>query len=296
MPSLELNAPMVLDYTTLSNFLMCRMKYLWIHIEDLKPKEDSSALFFGHAMHSALASLYRGDGIEKALKVFVKEYSTFAVPDGDKRTMERGLAILTKYYDEKFIHNPFDVIDVEISHVIDIHKGLKYAARMDAVVKRNGKIWVLEEKSTSALGANFFDAFILNHQVDGYVFACLDKYGECSGAIIDAILVAKTKFTFLRDDVTRDADHVETFTAELLDIEKNIRWANANKSYVKNKGACTYYGKCGYRDLCRYKGLKQVRESRYVHSEWDALHGKEIRSDVKEKVAVKKKALITPQD
>jgi len=264
---------MILDYTTLSDFLTCRKKYYWRHQRQLAPIEKPAAPTFGHACHTAWAVYYRGGSVEDALKAFEDEYKDFEVPEGDKRTMELGLKVLKDYF-KRYAHNPFKVIDVEVSHKVEISDALTYAARIDTIIDWGGRIYVMEHKTTSALGARFFDQFKLCHQVDGYVFACEDKYGKCDGVLIDACLVAKTKFNCLRDIVGRDEGHSERFREELQEIARNIEWANKHKSYIQNKGACDYYGQCIYKDLCRY-GEKAIG-SRYQEAIWDAGEGKVV--------------------
>jgi len=271
---------MTLDYTTLSDFLTCRKKYYWRHQRQLAPIEKPAAPTFGHACHTAWAVYYRGGSVEDALKAFEDEYKDFEVPEGDKRTMELGLKVLKDYF-KRYKHNPFKVIDVEISHKIKISDTLTLAVRMDTTIDWDG-IRVMEHKTTSGLGAKFFDQFKLHHQVDCYILGCEDKYGKCEGVCVDAMLVAKTKFNCLRErNITRSFDHADNFKAELLDIEKNIRWANKEKSYPKDKGSCDYYGECIFKNLCYYeesfpKAVDKVIETRYKEAIWDAGEGKVV--------------------
>ena len=263
----------------------------------LVPIEGATSLAFGHSMHEGWASFYKGEGEEATLKAFASGYKDFPVPEGDKRTLKRGLECLEDYT-KRYKHNPFKVIDVEVSHQVKIHPLLTYAARMDLIIEWEGKIYVMEHKTTSKLGSYFFDTFKLNHQVDGYHFACTDKYGECHGTWIDAMLIAKTKFNCLRDIVGRGPKHKEHFIEELLDIEKNMRWAEKEQSYPLDKGSCDYYGACPYKDLCYYrydeKILSRVIETRYTESIWDAAKGKEVKreSGSKEKPGSNKQSSI----
>jgi len=278
--------PLILDYTTLSTFLTCRKKHYWRNVRNLVAVDGAVSLAFGHSTHGGWAVFYKGEGDKATLKAFACEYKDFPVPEGDKRTLKRGMECLEDYT-KRYQHNPFKVINVEVSHQVKIHPLLTYAARMDLIIKWEGRIYVMEHKTASKLGSYFFDAFKLNHQVDGYFFACMDKYGECHGVWIDAMLIAKTKFNCLRDIVGRGPKHKEEFIEELLDIEKNMRWAEKEQSYPLDKGSCDYYGACVYKDLCYYrhdkKILKRVIETRYTESVWDAAKGREVKDESKHK-------------
>ena len=202
------------------------------------------------------------------------------VAEGDKRTLSRGRKILDDYvkrYEAKIV----EVLESEVSHhkVID---SVDYYGRIDKIIRWGGGIYVMEHKTTSKLGFTFCQQFALDHQVDGYDWLCKDKMGECAGVLIDAVLIAKTKFNCMRDIATRTEDDRKEFEAELVDIAANIRWANENHSYPKNKKLCRYYGECPYRDLCLYHGDERIVESRYKKSVWNAAKGKEVIENAKD--------------
>lgn len=267
---------MVLDYTAIATFLTCRQKFYWRHRRNLVPKVVSTALSFGKAWHETMDAYWMGNG--DAEDVFVKAYGGVEVTEGDKRTLERGKAILANYM-ETYKESIFEVIGSETSWCKEVGDIL-YCGRMDKGILWGGRKYVMEHKTTSQLGYSFFNQFALNHQVDGYVWLGKDKYGECNGVVVDAVLVAKTKFNCMRDIVTRTEDDLKRFEKELVGIAKNIEWADDNESWPMNKSMCQYYGECAYRDLCLYHGDEKVIEGRYMESRWDARKGKEVIKNV----------------
>jgi len=267
---------MVLDYTTISDFLTCRKRYYWRHRQNLVQKVVSTALTFGGTWHESMHALWTGKGDAEA--VFIRGYKDVEVAEGDKRTLERGVKVLadyTKRYEGKI----FEVLESEVSHS-KVTDGVTYCGRMDKIIRWEGGIYVMEHKTTSQLGFTFFNQFALNHQIDGYIWLCKDKMGECAGVLIDAVLIAKTKFNAMRDVATRTEDDMKVFELELLDIAANIYYANETGSYPKNKSMCEYYGECPYRDACLYHDDKRIIEGRYRKSVWDAAKGKEVSKDV----------------
>jgi len=264
---------MTLDYTTMSDFLTCRMRWYWRHRRNLTPIQKSLALLFGAALHIGFKVIYtEGDPIE----AFKEAYQPQDVPEGEKRTVEHGVRILEAYL-KQYKTNPFEVIECNGSHVIKISKDIEYAARMDAVIKWQTKqVYVMEHKTTSSLGYHFFDNFVLNHQIEGYIVACQDKYGECEGVLIDAISTAKQpRQRFMRDIATRTIEQQNNFGKEVLDISRNITYAIEHNSYPMNKSMCNYYGACPYKELCLHgEGAMDM----YEVSVWDARKGKEVRS------------------
>ena len=274
---------MILDYTTISDFLVCRRKFYWRHVRNLVPKVKSTALMFGGAWHKAMEAYWtEGD----AIKVFTEEYGEVDVPLGDKRSLERGLKILADYM-KRYPVDSFEILASEGSHGVEFERiipdpqlpeeiSVWYYGKMDKVIRWNGGVYVMEHKTTSQLGYGFFSQFALNHQVDGYIYLCKDKYGECNGVLVDAVLIAKVKMNCMRDVATRTEEDGKEFEVELDCIVQNIRWAIEHESYPMNKSLCQYYGECAYRDLCLYHGDERVIEGRYRESVWDAKEGKEV--------------------
>jgi len=265
--------PIVLDYTTMSDFLTCRMRWYWRHRRNVTPIQRSLALSFGAALHIGFKAFYTGND---AIEAFKADYQPVDIPEGEKRTVEHGSMILEKYA-EQYKTNPFEVIECNGSHLIQLSDDVIYAARMDAIIKWQGeKTYVMEHKTTSSLGYYFFENFALNHQVDGYVRACKDKYGECEGVLIDAISTAKQpRERFMRDIATRTIDQQNNFGKEVRDIADNISYAIDNDSFPMNKSMCNYYGACPYKALCLHgEGAMDM----YEVSVWDAKTGKEIKS------------------
>lgn len=263
---------MVLDYTSISDFLTCRKRFYWRHRRNLVQKVVSTALTCGTAWHKAMDSYWTGKG--DAEDVFVEAYKGVEVAEGDKRTLDRVVKVLADYM-KRYPLGMFEIVASEISHSRSID-GVTYCGRMDKGILWNGAKYVMEHKTTSQLGFSFFQQFAINHQVDGYIWLGKDKFGECAGVLIDAVLIAKTKFNCMRDIATRTEEDLKAFEAELVDIAANIRYADDNHSFPSNKSMCQYYGECPYRDLCLYHGDERVIESRYKVSKWDASKGKEV--------------------
>jgi len=254
-------------------------------------------LDFGAAMHLGFKAFYTGGD---AVKAFKEAYQPVDIPEKERRTVEHGVLILQKYM-EQYRTNPFEVIECNGSHLMKISNDVTYAARMDAVVRYliTSKLYVMEHKTTSRLSYNFFRDFELNVQIDGYIPACRDKFGECEGSLIDAIstkqevmtdtdveawlakgrnrLLKKQKTSsFRRDFATRTIEQQNNFGKEVLDIVRNMTFAIENSSYPKNTQACNHYGPCPYQALCLH-GDAALGE--YEVSVWDAKTGKEIKSD-----------------
>ena len=289
-------AKMILDSTTRADFANCRAYWYHRHQCNLVAIKPKYALDFGAAMHLGFKAFYTGDD---AVAAFREAYQPVDIPEKEKRTVEHGVLILQKYM-EQYHTNPFEIVECNGSHLMKISEDVTYAARMDAVIKYlvTNKLYVMEHKTTSRLTYNFFKDFELNVQIDGYIPACRDKFGECEGSLIDVIstkqevmtdadveawlakgnnrfLKSKKTSSFARDFATRTIEQQNNFGKEVLDIVDNMSFAIENDSYPKNTRACNYYGPCPYQALCLY-GKAAIGD--YEVSVWDAKTGKEIKS------------------
>ena len=275
-----------MDYSTMSDFLKCPLRGYYRHILNITPRRIHPALSFGQAFHDAMAVWYKEGDQEKAKLSFAKTWSDYlkeadqekedllmgTSPDDSKRNLENGLSILDGYFSTYPVENweilsnemPFKVLLGEV-------EGVPYylTGKMDLYVQWGKFKYVVDHKTTSMLGRNYFDNFNPSLQLDGYVYACREIFGECDGAIINAALVAKTKQTFERDTFSKTSEDLELYKREALHI---MWWINQMKSadrYFMNTDACTLYGACPFLELCRAKGDERVIRSRYKTHVWD---------------------------
>ena len=93
---------------------------------------------------------------------------------------------------------------VEIAFTIDTGLGFSYGGIMDLVVEKNNEIFIVDHKTTSQLGAQFFSQFKPNNQISGYVWGASQLTNRrVSGAMINAIGVLKNETKFDRGWITR---------------------------------------------------------------------------------------------
>jgi len=151
---------------------------------------------------------------------------------------------------------------------------IEYGGIIDVVAGWNDVIYVVDHKSTSRLGDQYFLQFKPDNQMTGYAWAARELSGQrVAGAIINAIGVYKTQATkFKRELTTRSGDD---FTQWLSNVQAGcmeIRLHDRLDVWPWRTSACTLYGRCDYHKV--HSALdpstqQKVLEQYYVKDRWD---------------------------
>ena len=265
------------SFSTLSLFQTCKRKYYYRKVLGLTPLTVAPALAFGKALHEGFETFYfflgrkeeREQALEKALRVFREGYEDRI--EDDKRTIANGEKLL-KSYEEVYRNEGFVTLTQEVAYVVPLEytldgvkKSVLLCGVLDALVRWNGPLYVLERKTTAQLNINFFKPFEQSSQLDHYIVASEKVIGEkCYGAILDAAEVwkevkretAKTKKMedhFARDIINRSTLELEEFAKDTGMIVEEILEAERTNRFPRNKQACFSYNyKCPYWDICKY--------------------------------------------
>ena len=255
MPS---EAPKEFDYTMLSTFLRCRKRYYWRIVRNIVSKSPQTALEFGKCIHKALDEWHKHRNEEAALNVFLTKYKED--PSDDKRTLIVGKKLLQLYFD-KYAHESFEVLASELPFTAPVNAGISLIGRIDKIVKWDGVIYVLDHKTTSRLGYEFFYKIKPNMQFDGYIWAARQLgYPTCSGIVLDALLTAKgltvpaqlAKLTPLARDVSmRTEKDIAKYLRNLPLIVEDIRKCYDTNIWYENTEACCDFIECPYRKICK---------------------------------------------
>lgn len=248
----------VIDYTMLNTFLTCRKLYWWRMVRGLVLNRPQTAPEFGRCIHKALDVWYVDRDVKEAIEVFNAEFKEN--PEDDKRTKEVAAKML-ELYDAQYKDQNWKVLATELEFTLPIPE-TDYAliGRMDKVIDWDGAIYVVDHKTTSRLGAEFFKMGKPNMQFDGYTWAAETLgFKPCSGVVIDALLVAKgllvaaqrSKLTpVARDISTRSEEDIRRYLRRVPCIVKDIEQCYKSDMWYENTGSCTDYGECPYRMLC----------------------------------------------
>lgn len=246
-----------IDYTMMSTYQTCQRRFYFRHVEGWDLKRPQMAPAFGGAIHEGLDVWYRTKDVEEAVRVFKEAFKENPTEDG-KRTHKVGEWILKNYAD-KYRDQPWKLLQSETAFSEELPNGKRLMGRVDKIIEWDGVLWVVDHKTTSQLGAQFFKMASPSLQFPGYVWAARKMGYPVVGVVVDAILVAKgllesssrARLTPLAryDEYMSDAlmkDWMRTVT----EIQESIDLSLDEGRWTPNFDACTYYGECPYRRVC----------------------------------------------
>lgn len=132
-----------------------------------------------------------------------------------------------------------------------------WTGRIDALVCENNMTFVLDHKTTSQMGAGYFDEFENSSQMLGYMWAAQHLLkSKVHGVIINALCTRKPTKTgkgieFQRNRIFPDSDRITEWHHDTLTIVSDfIMMAQRNYFPMHRKWCVGKYGKCPYYDVC----------------------------------------------
>lgn len=288
----------IYDNTEISTHRACPRKYYFRHVRNWAlegPPPPSQG--FGLAMHSACDVIWETihkkderdqmkiatDGYEAFAKVWdeqgyppIDTHDETAFERFGARTPDVAAAIIIDYIKENigWIRS-CELIDIERPFVVPIHPDkvdTLYGGRWDKLIRKDGKIWILDHKTTAwyriagGFAQDFLESFSPNSQVDGYIFGgSLSFPKEVEGVFIDAILVHKKIRKFAHIPITKDVNTLDAWLWEThdeiarieryKDIVANTKPSEVLEAFPKNTGSCfSFNSRCSYLDVCKAVG------------------------------------------
>lgn len=294
---------MKIDNFMLTMAQTCPAKYE-LRRQGWTSRHRSAALGFGAAIHEGLAEWYRSGNLAQATAQIKAKWPD-NTPVDDYRSLNKCLEVMEAYA-RKYSAEPFSVVGaaegnaaIEIPFTLYTGKHLdclcghswvegltqcpsckidfepiEYGGIFDGLIEFGTQVYILEHKTTSQLGAYYFNQFKPNNQVTGYVWAGGLLSGKrVGGAMINAIGVYKASATkFERHLTTRSQGEID-FWLENVRAECNIiKHYERTGFFPQRTGACTLYGACEYRNVHVLPSAKEqlrLLEQDFIREEWD---------------------------
>jgi len=275
--------PKEVDYTMLSTFLRCRKRYYWRIVRGIVGRAPQTAPEFGRCIHKALDNWFKFHNKEQATLEFLTSFKEN--PADEKRTNAVAKKLLDLYF-EKYDHEGFKVLQSEIPFTVpipDTDKALM--GRIDKIIEWDGAVYVMDHKTTSRLGYEFFYKIKPNMQFDGYIWAARQLgYPTCSGILLDALLVAKgltipSQLARLqplaRDLSVRTDDDLKRYITNVKSIIEDMYICYQTDDWYENTESCCDFIECPYRKICKEDPEihERIIEMDYQIERWDPRKG-----------------------
>ena len=298
----EARFPNVIDNTLRKDFSSCPLKAFYAHFNRLGPVEPSIHLHFGGAFARGLEvtrKAFYTQGLDaqqaeelgrEAITAFWGEYPQDG--NGTVKSLARCLDAHECYFVEYPLHSdhikPYITPDgkagVEFTFALilpfqhpETGDPLTYAGRFDMLGIYNDTLFVVDEKTSTALGASWGNQWDLASQFTGYCFAAQSYDYPVSGAIVRGVGLLKSQTTFAQHITYRPKWMLDQWYEQLLrDVERMLfywdQYKNSSRRFDQNLGdACSAYGACTFRRLCLSPNPENWISGYYAERHWNPL-------------------------
>ena len=156
----------------------------------------------------------------------------------------------------------------------------RHGGRVDQFIEFNGGLYVRDWKTTGYMPKFYEKKFLVNAQVQGYVWAGGQLAGRpFNGGLIETVYNTKTKGPqILQHYVDFSSGQMEQWLVSQMMHEQFIRTSFARVkelgylAFPQNTDACMAMGLCPYHDACQMGSGREIDkwlESNTVYSHWD---------------------------
>lgn len=282
-----------IDNSSLERFTTCPRSAQYYLCSRREAAEDRTALTFGKIIHKVLETYYKNLNRSIAerealmLTTAAQEFQSWQPPEGDYRNYDIACQVIEAYCKsfplEEFrilslpeggpaIEVPFAVPlgEIEVGAEIYVQEGeetprlqhldklpLVWQGRIDLIYETQGRVSLMDHKTTSMMGPSYFKEFELSHQVYGYVWAASQLLKRAVyGFNVNALAIRKPTKTgkgieLVRQIVPLDQCLLDEWIDDTLHIVSDFV-ENVRRGYFPKhtKWCVGKYGECPYRSVC----------------------------------------------
>lgn len=275
-----------IDNSSLENFTTCARAAEYYSILKREANTSKSALFFGTVIHSAL-EVRKDHSIsqdaderweEQQINVIESAYALNPQPLDEWRSADQAIRVIQAYNKKYPINDePFTIIPstVELGFSVPIGSAeincnvptrtgqvfigrlnIIWTGRIDGLVNYDGSIFVMDHKTSSIGGPQYFEDFRLSAQMHGYVWAARQLGHNATGLLLDTLITRKPTATGRSIELQRDrywySDEAiaEWKTDCFTHITDFLEHAARNYFPKSTKWCHGKFGTCPYWEIC----------------------------------------------
>lgn len=274
----------------------CPMKGLLSHVLKLRPRGKSSlAMDFGTCIHAGLEQFMLGKTIIEALDAFNAKAVELGIDRylDSYRNTERGAGMLAAWeewwagrgtgWETISLGGRVGVelgVEKQIDRVADVT--VLWIGRVDAVVRYKDRLWIVDHKTSSMLGAKFINDKLRSSQFLGYYFTLNElvkqTFGEpLEGVLLNVVCTGTKDFKFDLYEVPICEWQIEEWVEETQDklrrIMQTINHVCDNPQAVipvERETCVTKYGDCPFFQVCNAvsNARENILEQLYEEHDW----------------------------
>jgi len=239
------------------------------------------------------------NSVAAGLKALLAVYGDFECPASSAKSAERTAGAYEFYFDRYPLgHDGMDPIlfpggkrgiefsfanPLPISHPVS-GDPILYTGRADMIADFAGGVYVVDDKTTSSLGASWSNQWELRSQFTGYCWSALQAGLKPTGAIVRGVSILKTKYDTQQAITYRTEYEIERWLKQTVrDVQRMIEcWQSDYWDYSLD-GACTEYGGCNLVRVCKSPEPDKWLPVFFEKRVWDPLARKQLTEEEWEK-------------
>lgn len=310
---MEKEFPRLISASSRELFSTCPQKFYLSVITGFTPKDVSPHLTFGGAYAAALEAfrseyfknpaqlppdLLYDAAVARGLHALILHFGPEDPPPEQKKNFARCVGAFVEYlfrYPPASEHAPpsYNVLGprVEFSFTFEVPEcfhpvtgdPILYHGRFDQLVDFNGGLFVMDDKTTSSMGALWKHQWALRSQFTGYVAGARSHDLQIVGAIVRGMAILTNEFKTEEAITYRPQWLVDRWTIRLThDVKRMLQcWKD---DYWPHQGeeshACYNYGICAYHVLCTSQNPSHYAPVYFDEGRWDPVTRQIIRPAV----------------
>lgn len=286
--------PAVWDSSMLAALRSCPRKLELTYLHHWKPKTESVHLVAGKAFAHGLEHARRAfwehtlpaeDALGLGVTELLRSYGDYQPPGESPKNPDRMAGALEYYFsvwpmeelEPILLPSGRRAIEFNFAEPLDvIHpvtgEPLIYCGRADAVAHFAEGVYIVDEKTTSSLGASWTNQWGLRSQFTAYCWAARRLGYSVAGVLVRGVSILKTKYDHAQVPTNRSDWEIDRWHHQTLrDLERAKQmWAEGYWDYNLDH-ACTEYGGCVFRDICKSPDPKSWLPMYFETKVWDPL-------------------------
>jgi hypothetical protein len=289
--------PAYVDSTMVKTMRACMRKFELEYLHHWKSKSPSIHLHAGAAFASALEEVRRSywenklspeDSLLRGVKVLIMKYGTFDEPHDTAKTLDRMIGALEFYFERwpldkdevkpwKWGENKY-AIEFSFASALPFRhpvtgEPVTYTGRSDFIGEMSHGLYIVDDKTTSSLGAQWLHQWDLRSQFTGYVWAARDVASiPVQGAMVRGVSILKTKYDTAEVITYRPDWQVKRWLTQTVQDLQHLQEAWESGYFDFNLDEeCNSYGGCLFRRVCLSNEPDAWLKNDYEKRVWDPL-------------------------
>lgn len=234
----------------------------------------------------------REDAEALGVAALIATYGDFECPSDSAKSLERTAGALEYYFSQyplgadgldpvKFANGKSAIefsfaLPLPVNHPVT-GDPILYTGRCDMIGDFAGGRYVVDEKTTTSLGASWPRQWEMRSQFTGYIWAAREYGIEAAGAMVRGVSILKTKYDTMPAITYRGQHEIDRWLEQTCrDIERLKRSWEEGFYDMNLDHSCAEYGGCGFVQVCKSPDPDTWLPMYFEKRVWDPLARKEL--------------------